>query len=122
MPPVAPLPTDLDKIQGAWKVVSWELGGEPAPPNGARLVFTDQTGRLEAPDGAYLMTFELDPSRDPKTMDLVLMWMGSAPAKGIYELKGDELRICYSWGWLPRPTAFTTRPGAREMLYVLRRE
>jgi uncharacterized protein (TIGR03067 family) len=87
-----------------------------------RLVFIGKTGRLEAGGDTFPMTFELDPTREPKTIDLVLAWLGNTPARGIYALEGDELTICYSWDGLPRPTAFATHRGAREILYKFRRE
>ena len=120
--PVFQARTDLEKIQGHWKIVGWELGGQPAPPAGARFVFHLNTGELQADGDTYRMTFELNPAAEPKRIDLVLAWLGSAPAQGIYALDGEVLRICYSWGGLPRPAAFVTHPGAKEILYELRRE
>ena len=120
--PATPPRTDFEKIQGSWKVVRWELGGQETPPLGARFVFNGRTGRLDANGQAFMMIFELDPAPAVKRIDLELAFRGFEPAKGIYALDGDVLRICYSWGDLPRPTAFVTHPGADEILYELRRE
>jgi RNA polymerase sigma-70 factor (ECF subfamily) len=114
--------TDLERIQGTWKVAGWELGGQRAPAEGARFVVNGNTGELHFNGDTYRMTFELNPAAEPKRIDLVLLWLGSAPAQGIYALDGEGLRICYSWGGLPRPTAFVAHPGAKEMLYELRRK
>jgi uncharacterized protein (TIGR03067 family) len=93
-------------------------------PEGLRFVVTGKTARLEkiAQGQRFPMTFELDPTREPKRIDLMLIWLGNEPARGIYALAGDELSICYSWGGLPRPTAFTPRPDAAQLRYKLRRE
>jgi uncharacterized protein (TIGR03067 family) len=58
-------------------------------------------------------TYELDPSREPKTID----WhdaIGDDAGKtllAIYALEGDRFVFCAAYPGLPRPTEFRTRPG-----------
>jgi RNA polymerase sigma factor (sigma-70 family) len=121
-PPAASPQEELAKFQGVWKIAELESGGQRLDPRGTRLVFAERTARLEAGGQPFVMTFALDPTQEPKTIDLVLVTLGSAPARGIYEWTDDGLRICYSTGGVPRPTTFVTHPNVKGLLYVLRRE
>ena len=68
------------------------------------------------------LTYKLDPTRDPKTID----WtdtIGEDAGKtllAIYSLEGDRLVFCAAYPGLERPTAFKTRPG--QVLRVSQRE
>jgi uncharacterized protein (TIGR03067 family) len=68
-------------------------------------------------------TVERDPSKSPKTMDI----KGTeGPNKGktflvIYELKGDDLRVCYDLSGKSRPTEFATKPDTQLFLVTYRR-
>ena len=41
---------------------------------------------------------------------------------GIYELKDDELKICFAKGGGERPTEFLSKAGTEQSLVVLKRE
>jgi uncharacterized protein (TIGR03067 family) len=45
--------------------------------------------------------------------------MKTAGVKGIYELKGETLKVCYG---PERPTEFKTKPDSSQRLYVFERE
>jgi uncharacterized protein (TIGR03067 family) len=67
--------------------------------------------------------FKLDPGRSPKRIDMLLT-SGQAKGrtvKGILDVNGDTLRICYALPGRPRPTTFSSRPGSGNRLLVLRR-
>jgi uncharacterized protein (TIGR03067 family) len=59
--------------------------------------------------------FTLDPSKSPRTLD----FNGAAARvyKGIYEIKGNRLRICYNRE--TRPTRFDSEEQAVEPYNVL---
>ena len=40
----------------------------------------------------------------------------------IYELKGDDLRLCYALFGTDRPTEFTSGTGTRHILMLYKRE
>ena len=71
------------------------------------------------------MPFALDPSREPKAIDLTMM-----PGKtvlGIYQVDGDSLTLCVDFDPAgtggQRPTTFHTQPDAPEVtVFVLQRE
>jgi uncharacterized protein (TIGR03067 family) len=65
----------------------------------------------------------LDPSRTPKRIDMLLT-SGQArgrTVKGILDVNGDVLRICYALPGRPRPTTFRSGPGSGNRLLILRR-
>jgi uncharacterized protein (TIGR03067 family) len=70
------------------------------------------------------VTFKLDPSSMPKFIDFKVE-AGSeknSEYEGIYELKGDELRICASVVSRNRPDEFKTKEGSNRVLFVLKRD
>ena len=76
------------------------------------------------PDSArHAQDYVLDPSAKPKSID----WRDggkngpSKPLAGIYELEGDELKICWGKEGAGRPEAFATAPGTGEWLWVMNR-
>jgi len=100
--------SDLDRLQGRWKVVwSEESGVKNTEP--AVLVFKGDKAILEEkgrpPEEA---TFKVDATKKPKQLDLLQPPNPAAKAdkglkiQAIYELDGDTLRICYR---VPPPTA-----------------
>ena len=55
-------------------------------------------------------TFKLDPSKKPKAMDVTLERKGKKEtALFIYELNGDNLKLCWRKPGGERPTSFTVK-------------
>ncbi len=113
---------DSKDIQGTWRVVVLMDSGENVPiSKESRVTITKE--RLALPDKNYPLTvdYKLDPTKNPKWIDL-----GSKALvyHGIYELKGDSLKICYN----ERPkgersNAFVSMPQPpNDVLLVLQRE
>jgi hypothetical protein len=42
--------------------------------------------------------------------------------KGIYQISGDSLTVCYDLTGQRYPTSFDAKPGSRQVLYHFRRE
>lgn len=122
----------LDPLQGKWKLTKLEIDGAPGPKDAlaATVVVTGDKMSilLKGPGGKEekrSMTIRLDPSKSPGHID---MKPEGPPAKddtsfGIYELKGDTLRIC---GSDPprskdRPTGFEVKKGDHRVLFTLER-
>ena len=89
---------EMKKLEGAWKTSSAEMGGKEFKPadigmekvriKGSKLTFLTKDKEVA--------TFEItiDPSKKPKHME----WVKSKkadPLPCIYELKGDELKLCF---------------------------
>jgi uncharacterized protein (TIGR03067 family) len=116
-----------DRIQGVWELVSSEREGRIEPGSERdplQLEFTADTFRFRLPAGArHPQPYKLDPGKKPKLID----WLAggrhgpSKPVPGIYELEGDRLKICWGGEGKARPQEFTTKAGAGEWLWSLRR-
>ena len=111
-----------DQFQGVWEIIELTIAGNPVPPRNTRMIFEGNSCKLASAGGVVVsMTFTLDPTTNPKHIDLTIFTPRRTPALGIYELSGDELRICYSTREAPRPTEFASHPNTNELLYRLRR-
>jgi|SRR4051794_31095212 len=117
---------DLKRLQGTWSTVSVERGGVAAPEEEARKIKLTVRGNqytLTGEEEPIEGTLELNPARRPKELDAVRNKGPDAgkTIKGIYELKGDTLRVCLGAPGKSRPTGFDTGRGGGEMLYVHKR-
>jgi uncharacterized protein (TIGR03067 family) len=128
----APAPADKEKkdeekIQGTWTVVSMEEGGRKSPDEDVKkttLVFKDNGLTVYDRGKGEKAKFKLDQAKKPKTIDALPEEKapGVEQILGIYELKDDELKICFGKDGAERPTEFATKAGSRNTLIVLKRE
>ena len=115
--------SDNETIQGTWKFVSGNRGGEPPPDRFAesfRLTFKAD-GKVEAVLGQERRregTFKLDPTKKPKS---IVITFGNDTVSGVYELSKDQLKFCIAPENEERPTGFKTKPGSRQTLMVFKR-
>jgi uncharacterized protein (TIGR03067 family) len=116
-------PQEAFTLAGVWEPVKAELGGEDLPVStfgGATLELTSDTYAFAGDRGTYeLLSAKLLSAKSAGEMDI---YGREGPNAGhtipaIYDLKGDELRICYELGDGSRPREFATRKGAR-VLYI----
>jgi uncharacterized protein (TIGR03067 family) len=128
-----PRKSDEEQIQGTWRVIS--ANGKPT--DGLKLVITNETITFkldnDTPDkGAYKLTptaYKLDPTKKPKWINFT--GKDGRFATGIYDLRGDELSICYNEAGTERPNKFSSEPKTpdprslrtpNDVLMILRRE
>jgi uncharacterized protein (TIGR03067 family) len=124
--------SESNKLQGTWRVASAERDGTPAPEDeikkititikGDRLT-ARRTENAEKPEEkVYDMSFTIDPAQKPKWMDVTYMdgERKGDSSQGIYELDGENLKICMSRG-NTRPTEFETKAESQRHLMVLKR-
>jgi uncharacterized protein (TIGR03067 family) len=117
---------DLAKLQGKWKVETLEMDGAAfalrAFPDAAIEVEGDRfTSR--GMGAVYGGTLEVDASESPKRLS---MKFTEGPEKGntnrgIYELRGDEWKLCLSMTGGAAPEKFGTSAGSGHALETLRR-
>ncbi len=121
------MPADLAVMQGTWTVKSAELSGKPFP------LEMQKTISLRIEQDQYVVTIngkvdrgtvKLDPGKKPKSMDLV---GAEGPNTGktivtIYEIKEDELKVCYNLKGDVRPEAFKSNPGSLQFLVTYERK
>jgi uncharacterized protein (TIGR03067 family) len=116
--------TDLDKLQGTWTVTTLAVDGNqmPAPP-GACIVIKGSRFQSLGMGSVYEGTVELNTRKKPKHFDLLFT---KGPEKGnrslgIYELNGDDWKLCLTVTGSTRPTKFATTPGSGHAFETLRR-
>jgi uncharacterized protein (TIGR03067 family) len=111
---------DLEKLQGTWRVASLEIDGAAMPAGGSITVAGDRF-TTAAMGAEYSGTVEIDPGKRPKRFDLVFTSGPHAGNRslGIYQLDGDQWRICLGFAGSPRPTSFATSPGSGHALETL---
>lgn len=116
---------DARQLQGTWKLVSSTWNGEPQMADMQWVVDHDHyTIRLDGKSHVDPHTFKLDATQ--KHIDV---YHHEVPAgtyggslKGIYEITGDRLRVCYDLTGRQYPKSFDARPGSRQILYQFERE
>ena len=116
----------LKKIQGTWRFVAHEANGQKTPADEVaklKITFTGDKYAISR-DGKVVQegTNKLDPSKTPAHIDAKIT-EGDGKGHtmlGIYELKGDTIRVCFDTAGKERPTRFTTKDGQMEV--VIQRE
>jgi uncharacterized protein (TIGR03067 family) len=114
---------DLD---GEWEAVSAARDGkELVLPPGGPPVLTFRGDALTVQDGdeSYQASLTIDAAKTPRTLDMTLV---SGPRKGdvvrgLYEIKGDELRLCTAGVGKERPEDLASTKGTGWMLMTLKR-
>ncbi len=129
-PPAAAPAGDLGKLQGYWKPLQCELEGKgQMPPDVMKqvtVVFDKKEYFLYFKDSKLdkdgkpiifrlaLANVTLDESTTPRT---ITFEFADGPLKGkkshgIYELAGNQLRMCYGASEKPKPTKFESPAGS----------
>jgi len=116
---------DTKKFQGTWKMVSCSYDGAPQKGEMEWIVEGDQyTIRLDGVSHQDPNMFKLDASS--KHIDV--FHHDTPPGtyggklKGIYEISGDSLTVCYDLTAERYPKSFDAPRGSRQVLYKFRRE
>lgn len=109
-----------EKLQGIWDVVGIEAAGRAAPENYIKgKQFVVKGNKISLP-GKDPRPFKIDAAAKPTAIDIT----GSdnfQSLKGIYELKGDSLKLCFSQSTkAKRPKDFATA-GSPHFCYTLKR-
>ena len=118
---------ELKKFEGTWRLLSGEddgkkLSGEAL--KSARLTVEGDRHTVRVGEATYKGTHKLDPTKRPKAIDI---HDTEGPFKGqtvlgIYELVGDEFRICYAPPGKDRPKKFAGGAGTGHRFHVWKRE
>jgi uncharacterized protein (TIGR03067 family) len=109
---------DQDKFQGTWKVQNARLNGKDVPPGLLarwRVVIAGDKVTIQNGMRDQSFTIVLDPSQKPAAIDF------DGKAKGIYQLKGNFLKLCWAKAGNDRPTKFASKPGSDTVLLLLKR-
>ena len=118
-----------DSLQGVWVAQSMEVDGKAVPVDVAkRLRFTFKGDKLFLKgnfkdDREEECPYKIDPKQSPKHLDFSPP-KEKSPILGIYEVKGDELKVClrHAASSDGRPTEFTTKADSKLMLIVFKKQ
>jgi len=119
---------DTDKIQGTWTVVSYKVGKLKFSEEDVKMTWVFKDDRLTIKDNGNgeegKIKIKMDSTRKPKTIDMIseAKTPDGKQILGIYELKDDDLKVCYGKEGGERPTEFATKAGSETTLIVLKRE
>ncbi len=117
---------DTPDMNGTWKALSAELAGKKCPQklvDSIELILNDEDYTVHVGKATDMGTVKREPGKSPKTMDITGT---KGPNLGktflcIYEIKQDELRVCYDLSGKSRPTEFATKPDTQLFLVTYRR-
>jgi uncharacterized protein (TIGR03067 family) len=125
--PADPPAGDLDPLQGYWKPLQIEFEGKPQMTAEQmkqvtvvienaeyHLYYVDRTQTPPTQLKLALMNLTVDTSTNPKSMTFEF---ASGPLKGqkrhgVYEVAGNQLKMCYGPVEKPRPAAFAAPAGS----------
>jgi uncharacterized protein (TIGR03067 family) len=112
--------TDAEKIQGTWEVVR-VVTTDKSPPKETkektRVIIDARFLRfVVGKKGEFPEKYTLSPQKKPKGITL-----GPTDEKGIYELSGDDLKVCVPTGKNKEVKEFPNKPTEGVMLIVLKR-
>jgi uncharacterized protein (TIGR03067 family) len=113
-----PSKSEFAKLQGDWQIASGTL-----PDSFQRkAVYTFRQDKLiiTVDQARTELRLKLDPAKQPKEIDML---KGDRRSVGIYELKEDQLRLCYEVeSRAPRPQRFEVVAGTEVLLVLKRRK
>jgi uncharacterized protein (TIGR03067 family) len=121
---------EKEKLQGSWKVVTFEKGGKSAEDNqDHRVVISGDELSIKRGDQTFIKgKLKIDPTKKPRHFDVEITedaenkFTGKT-AQGIYQLDKDELKWCVCEpGSDVRPTEFSTQAGDVRICITLKRE
>jgi uncharacterized protein (TIGR03067 family) len=116
---------DTKQLQGTWKLVAATYDGAPRMADMEWIVDGDRyTIRLNGELHEDPNIFKLDASL--KQIDVTHHETPpgtyGGKVKGIYQLSGESLTVCYDLTGQRYPSSFNAKPGSRQVLYEFRRE
>jgi RNA polymerase sigma factor (sigma-70 family) len=130
-------PAGLEQLQGTWQLVGGEKDGQPFSKrvlDKERYNWMTITGNKLIDKIGDLVTetiLRIDARQRPHTVDLLVVVRENVNGveqkrtdvlqRGIYERKGDVLRICLGAEGKERPRAFPTAPDSSSVLSIYRR-
>jgi uncharacterized protein (TIGR03067 family) len=113
---------ELKRLEGQWRVVAYEVDGMQSDEVKvvARFAKGKMTLLAPAPERSPEFTLTIDPSKSPSWMDLTTQ-TGEVTYRGIYELKGDTLRVVsQTKAEGARPAVFGAAKGSGLVMYTFK--
>jgi len=119
--------TELERLRGTWKIIALEVEGRELSKEmfaGATITIDGDNFSTTSMGATFAGKVSCDASDKPVTIDIAFTVGPHAGQKslGIYELLGDEWKLCLGFAGFNRPQEFATAPGSGHALERLSRE
>lgn len=108
---------DAPKIEGTYTLVSGKKMGQPVDDESkkAKYIVTKDKITIDGKDAKFVMSYKLD-AKNPKNIDMEIVEapikdIVGSKAEGIFEAKGEELKLAYSIEKGKRPKDFEGKDG-----------
>lgn len=116
-------------LQGVWIAESMEIDGKPAPKKAVEQMRFNFKGKKllvrgnHGDDREEECDYRVDATKSPKHLDFTPP-KEKNPVLGIYEVNGDELKIClrHASSSDGRPTKFATKADSKLVLVLLTKQ
>jgi uncharacterized protein (TIGR03067 family) len=118
---------EVEKFQGTWKYVVFEVEGKQQPEEIAKFILVIKGDKWTVSAGDQIVaqtTMKLDPTKKPKRIDLTSTMDADKGrlVRGIYAWEGDKFTMCDRGADKgERPAEFGTKPNSGLVLVVLQR-
>jgi uncharacterized protein (TIGR03067 family) len=124
---LADLKEEVAALSGTWSLVSTEANGDKPPEeiiDSFKMIITADRLTIKVKGRAVASSYKLYFDKKPKGIDLTTLDgpQKGAVKSGIYEVAGDELKLCISKEGRPRPKEFSGKKGSEQVIFVLKRE
>jgi uncharacterized protein (TIGR03067 family) len=121
-------PTDLDRMQGTWVIVSLTENGKAVPAEEAAtlefVIEKDVYTAFEKGKAVVKYQLKLDPAKTPKQIDFTYL-VGDDKGKtepGIYTIEKDQIKFVLDENKKGRPTAFAGKETDTWSVLVLKKK
>ncbi len=116
----------LRALEGTWAFETLEVEGQTMPASilaSSRILMDGDRFRTESPEANYEGIFNINVEAEPHEIDIEFVEGPEAGNwnYGIFQLEGDELRICLDMSGKSRPKAFAAPKGSGHACESLRR-
>lgn len=120
---------DRKKMEGTWRVISYQKDGKKTPAEQlekTRSIFNADGTAMVQREGKTIAqgNIKIDPSKKPKQSEAIYT-EGELKGKtvlGIYDIDGDNMKICFSLPGKDRPTEFSSKPDSGQVLITYKRD
>lgn len=121
-----PVKEDLKRLEGTYKMVRGEEGGQPLADEmvkTAKLTITGNQHVVQLGTETINGTHTVNPLEKPKSIDAsdTTGRFAGKTTKGIYKLEGDEFYVSFAPPDEPRPNQFSTQNHPGRLLHLWKR-